>query len=113
MPLPVPMFAVMTRFGRRNDLDPISVGRLHGLLPGPAPLDFHLEGEAEKRPDEHDASKHDQAVNGRFDGNGVDDVGRDQELQPEQNRATEVGAERRDQGLPGRAALRHPRQENS
>ena len=65
-------------------------------LPRPSSLDFHLQREAEERPDQHDTGKNGQAADSWLHRNGVDDVGRDKELEPEQNGLAEAGAKARD-----------------
>ncbi len=47
-----------------------------------------------KGADQHDAGEHHGALYRRFDPDRVDDVCRDEKLQPKQDRAAEIGAER-------------------
>ena len=60
--------------------------------PGPAPFDLDLEREAEEGPDENDAAEDEQALKRRLDRHRVDDVGGDQELEPEQDGAAHIRA---------------------
>src|ERR1700704_204203 len=55
-------------------------------LPGPASVDFELQGDTEERPDEHDERQDARALEGWVNGDRPDDVGRDQELEPEEDR---------------------------
>ena len=63
------------------------------LLPRPPALDLDLERETKERPDHHDPRENRKAVQGRIDRHGVDDVGGDEELQPEQDAPAQVLAE--------------------
>lgn len=61
-------------------------------LPRPPAVNLDLKREAEKSPDQYDPGKHQQALNCRLDGDRVDDIGRDQKFQTEQDRTAEAGA---------------------
>jgi hypothetical protein len=89
------------RGGRDHLLILAALVQVLGALPGPASFDLHLQRKAEEGPDQHDSGKHREAVEVRLDRDGVDDIGRDQKLEPEQDRAPEVGAEDRSQRLLG------------
>src|SRR5271169_6108153 len=56
-------------------------------LPGPFAFDLNLERPTQKGTDEHDEAKHSNALEGRVDSDTVDDVGSDQEFQPEHDRS--------------------------
>jgi hypothetical protein len=65
-------------------------GSAIALSPRQAPVDLDAEREAEKGPDQHDQTEHGEVLQRRLDGNGADDVRRDQELEPEQYPAARV-----------------------
>lgn len=69
----------------------LCVGWGQRFLPWPATGDLELEGQAEEGSDEHDPREHSDAAEVEGDRNGADDVGRDEELQAEQDRSTEAG----------------------
>jgi hypothetical protein len=56
-------------------------------LPGPAPLQLDLQREAEERPDEDDEAEHDDLLEGGVGADRAQDVGGDQQLQAEDDRA--------------------------
>jgi hypothetical protein len=53
-------------------------------------LNLYLEREAQERPDKDDEAEPSQVVEGRVDGDRADDIGSDQELEPEEDRSAEV-----------------------
>ena len=81
-----------------------------GPAPGRHALDLDLQREAQERPDQHDEPEDQDVVEGRGYGDRPDQVGGDEDLQPEQQRAPERPAQRRVAAgrLPG-AAPRHDR----
>jgi hypothetical protein len=62
-------------------------------LPGPFAIDLNLERPAQERTDEHKKSKHANAREGWLDGDAADDIGSDQEFQPDHDRSPQVQAE--------------------
>ena len=54
-------------------------------LPGPFPIDLDLERPTQECTDEHNQSKDAYAGEGRVDSHAIDDVGGNQEFQPEHN----------------------------
>ena len=65
-----------------------SLGRL--ARPRQLAFYFELQRQAEKGADQNDESKHEHVLQRGRDDDGADDVARDEELQPEQNRAAKV-----------------------
>ena len=63
-----------------------------GALPWPAAFEFEREAPAQERADRHDQREHDHAVHRRRERDGLDDVGGDEHLEPEQDRAAHVVA---------------------
>jgi hypothetical protein len=61
-------------------------------LPRPAALNLDLERKAQKRPEKDDEAEHSQVVESRVDGDRADAIGSDQELEPEEDRSTEVSS---------------------
>src|SRR6266566_894901 len=59
-------------------------------LPGPFTIDHNLERPTQERTDEHNQSKYANAGEGRIDSHAIDDIGGDQEFQPEHNRSAEI-----------------------
>src|SRR5690606_29115240 len=62
-------------------------------LPRPAPLQLDLEGEAQEGPDQDDQPEEGDAFERQGDGHGADDVGGDEELEAEEDGATDPLAE--------------------
>src|SRR4029450_12542699 len=64
-----------------------------GMAPPPRPttIDLDLQREAQECPDQHDQPQDGDVLQRGLHGDGPDDVGRDQELQPQQNAAPEHG----------------------
>ena len=67
-----------------------SHGRGRLWVPRPPALEFDLEAEAEEGSDYNDDREDADALQGWRDGNGSNDVGCDQQLEPEQNRPAHV-----------------------
>ena len=64
-----------------------------GASPGPATVELDFQREAQERPDEDDQPKDSDVLERGLDGDGPDDVGGHQELQPEQDAAGEDGSD--------------------
>ena len=64
--------------------------RVGFLAPGQAPFDFRLETEAQESSDQNDSRQNGNAFHCRFDGDRVDDVGRDEEFEPQQDGPAEA-----------------------
>jgi hypothetical protein len=64
--------------------------RLLVVLPRPAPLDLHLEREGQERADEDDEAEYAEAPGSRIAGDRPDDVGGDEELEPEEDCLAEI-----------------------
>src|SRR6266704_6305055 len=62
-------------------------------LPGPFAIDLNLKRPAQERTDEHNKPKHANACEGRIDSDAVNDVGSNQEFQPEHDRSPQVQAQ--------------------
>jgi MFS family permease len=63
--------------------------------PGRYALDLDLQREAQERPDQHDEPEDQDVLQGRGHGDGPDQVGGDEDLQAQQQRAPEGPAQRR------------------
>jgi YD repeat-containing protein len=59
-------------------------------LPGPFPIDLNLERPTQERTNEHNQSKYAYAGEGRIDSHAIDDVGGNQEFQPEHNGSAKI-----------------------
>src|SRR4249920_3933171 len=64
-----------------------------GASPGPATVELDFQREAQERPDDDDQPKNSDILERGLDGDGTDDVGGHQELQPEQDAACEDGSD--------------------
>ena len=62
-------------------------------VPRPVAVDLDVDADAQDCPHQDDDRQHHHAVQGRFDGDGLDDVSRHQKLEAEQKRATEECAQ--------------------
>src|SRR3546814_15219695 len=60
------------------------------LVPRPFALDFNFKGKAEEGPDRDNARQYRNALQRRLDGDGVDDVGGQEELEPQQYRLAQI-----------------------
>jgi hypothetical protein len=60
-----------------------------GTLPGPSAVELYLQTEAQQRANEHDDAQYASILHRRRDGDGANDVGCDEQLEPEQNDSTE------------------------
>ena len=70
-------------------------GVQRSAAPGSDALDFDLQREAQERPDQYDQPEDQDVIQGRGHGNRPDQVGGDEDLQAEQERAPEGPAQRR------------------
>ncbi|HYB00066.1 MAG TPA: hypothetical protein VED37_07590 [Ktedonobacteraceae bacterium] len=62
-------------------------------LPGPFAIYLNLECPAEERADEHEKSKHANAHEGWINDDATDDIGSDQNFQPDHDRSPQVQAQ--------------------
>lgn len=60
------------------------------LLPGPAASQLNLQRKAEKCADENDNGQYANCFEGQFDGDGVNDVCGDEELQAKEDASSET-----------------------
>jgi hypothetical protein len=77
---------------RRTHAPPAPFG-LFMALPWPAALNLYLEREAQVRPDKDCEARHSHVVESRIDGGRAEDIGSDQEREPEKDLSAEVSPE--------------------
>ena len=63
-----------------------------GSLPGPAPADLQFQGKAQEGADDHQQGQDPQVLEGRAHRHRTDDIGGDEELQPQQDGLAEIAA---------------------
>jgi hypothetical protein len=62
----------------------------HGTAPWEFPFDFQLQGQTEERADENDQSQNEDVLQGGCYNDGPNDVASNEELETEQNRASDI-----------------------